>query len=99
MRGGVVRIEGGDSLVLGFGTGPVPIVQELDVRERCVDFCERRIKSQGFARSFPSFEIGFFQWESAASAQLQEGVREAGIGERVAGISGDGFLEVVERSE
>jgi len=57
MRAGVVGIEGSGLFVLGFGTGPVPIDAELDIRERCVGFCERRIKCQGFDDSFPGFGV------------------------------------------
>src|SRR3984885_12767790 len=96
MRGGVVRSEGGGLFVLGFGTGPVPVDRELDKRERCVGFCERRIKCQGFDGSFPGFWRGFVAWQYAGKGQLEEGVRDAGIGEREFGIFSDGLLEVVE---
>jgi len=62
---------------------PVPIIR-LDIRERCVGFCERRIKCQGFDDSFPGFGVVSFErsprcnrrQRSGLIAQAEEGGRE-----------------------
>src|SRR5215831_13855372 len=57
---------------------------------------EGRVELQGPDRSFLLFGTRFPPRQRASKAQYVEGLRNAGIGERVARIFGDGFPGIVE---
>src|SRR5215469_18783662 len=92
----VVRLQIKGLFELFFGTRPVPIVKPSDLRQGRMRLSERRVELQCPDRSFLLFGNSFLPRERASKAQLKEGLRNAGVGERVARIFGDGFLGVVE---
>src|SRR5215469_3824915 len=94
----VVRLQIKGLFELFFGTRPVPVVKPPDLRQGRMGLSERRVELQGPDRSFLLFGNGFLPRERASKTQLKEGLRNAGVGERVAQIFGDGFPGVVETS-
>src|SRR6516165_11330952 len=96
MRERVVRLEINGLFELFFGARPVPIVKPSDLRQGRMGLSERRVELQGPARSFLLFGNGVAPRERASKAQYEVGLRNAGVGERVARIFGDGFPGVVE---
>src|SRR5215469_18021928 len=72
------------------------MVEKLDECQIRMRLGERRLECKSLAGSFVDFGRGFFERETAAGGHDDEGVRDAGIAQRVTRISGDRFPEVLE---
>src|ERR1700747_1783869 len=96
MRERVVRLEINGLFELFFSPRPGPIVKEPDEPQRSMGLGEGRGELQGSKRRFLLFGNACLPRQRASKSQFEVGLRDAGVSERVARITGDGFLGVVE---
>src|SRR4029450_5212612 len=100
MCGGVVRIELDGTPEFLLTSSQIPVIQKMNHGGGGVRSRQRAVDLQRLEGSGLRLRHGLTRRQPAddgRSAQRQVGIRKTAVGGRIAGIGGDGLLEISER--